>query len=96
MSSRMAGLEADASNHTVPRLRPILIKDVILCTEGNSVVMAIGRKLGVEHHAVNVAASERVCGAWHVHNVNFYRSRLKDWMRQFRGVASKYLDSYLG
>lgn len=89
-------LEADDSDHIVPRLRPILAKDVILCTEGNSVMMATGRKLNVEHHAVNVAAGERVRGAWHVQNVNAYHSRLKDWMRQFRGVATKYLDSYLG
>lgn len=89
-------LEVDDSDHIVPRLRPILAKDVILCTEGNSVMMATGRKLGVEHHAVNVAAGERVRGAWHVQNVNSYHSRLKDWMRQFRGVATKYLDSYLG
>ncbi len=89
-------LDVDDSDHIVPRLRPILAKDVILCTEGNSVMMAVGRKLGVEHHAVNVAAGVRVRGAWHVQNVNSYHSRLKGWMRQFRGVATKYLDSYLG
>lgn len=89
-------LEVDDSDHIVARLRPILAKDIILCTEGNSVMMATGRKLNVEHHAVNVAAGERVRGAWHVQNVNSYHSRLKDWMRKFRGVATKYLDSYLG
>ena len=54
------------------------------------------RKLDVEHHAINVAAGVRGVGAWHVQNVNSYHSQLKDWMRQFRGVATKYLDSYLG
>ncbi|MBB2165602.1 hypothetical protein HLH26_13880, partial [Gluconacetobacter sp. 1b LMG 1731] len=29
-------------------------------------------------------------------NVNAYDSRLKDWMRRFRGVATKYLATYLG
>lgn len=49
-------LKADDSDHIVEKLRPILAKDVIPCTEGNSVMMATGRKLEVEHHAVNVAA----------------------------------------
>jgi len=89
-------LEVDDSDHIVQKLRPILPKDAILCTEGNSVMMAAGRKLGVEHHAVNVAAGRRVDGPWHVQNVNSYHSRLKDWIRHFRGVATKYLTTYLG
>ncbi len=89
-------LQIDDSDHVVEKLRPILSPDVILCTEGNSVMVAAGRKLSVEHHAVNVSAGIRVDGPWHVQNVNAYHSRLKDWMRRFRGVATKYLDSYLG
>jgi len=89
-------LEADTSERIVEKLAPLLTPDAILCTEGNSVMMATGRKLGVEHHAVNVAAGVRVDGAWHVQNVNGYHSRLKRWMRRFKGVATKYLDSYLG
>lgn len=89
-------LEADTSERIVEKLAPLLTPDAILCTEGNSVMMATGRKLGVEHHAVNVAAGVRVDGAWHVQNVNGYHSRLKGWMRRFKGVATKYLDSYLG
>lgn len=89
-------LEADTSERIVEKLAPLLTTDAILCTEGNSVMMATGRKLGVEHHAVNVAAGVRVDGAWHVQNVNGYHSRLKGWMRRFKGVATKYLDSYLG
>ena len=37
-----------------------------------------------------------VAGVYHVQNVNAYDSRLKDWIRRFRGVATRYLDSYLG
>jgi hypothetical protein len=37
-----------------------------------------------------------VAGVYHVQNVNAYDSRLKTWMRRFNGVATKYLDSYLG
>ena len=31
-----------------------------------------------------------------IQNVNNYCTRLKSWMRRFNGVATKYLDSYLG
>jgi hypothetical protein len=30
-----------------------------------------------------------------VQNVNGFHSRLKDWMRHFKGVATKFLDNYL-
>ena len=33
---------------------------------------------------------------FHIQNVNAYDSRLKGWMQRFNGVASRYLDSYLG
>ena len=35
-------------------------------------------------------------GRRHVQNVNAYDSRLRGWMQRFKGVATKYLDSYLG
>jgi hypothetical protein len=33
---------------------------------------------------------------YHIKNVNAYASGLKTWMVCFRGIATKYLDSYLG
>jgi hypothetical protein len=35
-------------------------------------------------------------GAGVVHLINAYFSRLKDWLRRFKGVATHYLPSYLG
>ena len=32
----------------------------------------------------------------HINNVNGYHGRLKEWLRPFHGVATKYLDRYLG
>lgn len=31
-----------------------------------------------------------------IQNVNAYDRRLKEWMRRFHGVATKYLPNYLG
>ena len=43
-----------------------------------------------------VSAGIHVDGAWHVQNVNAYHSRLKNWIRRFRGVTTCYLPKYLG
>ena len=37
-----------------------------------------------------------LAGVYHIQNANAYHSRLKEWMRRFHGVATKYLDHYLG
>ena len=77
-------------------LKPFLSTDAVLCTDGSSALAAAARTLGVEHHAVNLSAGVRVDGAWHVQNVNAYHSRLKTWVRKFNGVATRYLENYLG
>lgn len=77
-------------------LKPFLTKDVVLCTDGSKAFAGAARKLGIEHHAVNLSAGIRVDGAWHVQNVNAYHSRLKAWVQKFRGVATCYLANYLG
>lgn len=77
-------------------LRPLLPADTVLCTDGSSALAAAARSLGVEHHAINVAAGCRVRGAWHIQNVNAFDSRLKLWMLRFKGIATRYLAHYLG
>jgi len=39
---------------------------------------------------------EYTYGSYHIQNVNAYISRLKRWMCRFNGVATRYLDNYLG
>lgn len=53
-------VEVDDSEHAADKLKPLLAKDTIVCTEGD----ATARKRGVEHHAVNVSAGMRVDGPW--------------------------------
>lgn len=89
-------LDVDDSAHASDKLKSLMAQDAILCTEGDAIMCATARKLGIEHHAVHVSAGVRVDGPWHVQNVNAYHSRLKVWMRHFKGVSTKYLDSYLG
>jgi transposase-like protein len=90
-------LAADGRADLVAALKPLLPADTILCTDGSSVLAAAVKEIGVAHRPVNVSAGQRVvAGVYHIQNVNAYDSRLKNWIRRFHGVATKYLDSYLG
>ena len=71
-------------------------KDVLLVTDGHAAYRAFARAAGISHRAVNLHAGIRVQGAAHVQNVNAYHSRLREWLRIFHGVASRYLPNYLG
>ena len=54
-----------------------------------------GAALGVSHEALNRTMGERVRGDLHVQTVNSRHSRLKDFLRPRRGIATRYLDNYL-
>lgn len=82
--------------HITAVLQPLLEKDAILCTDGAAVYKAFAKATGITHRPVNVQQGIRVDGAFHIQNVNAYDSRLKGWMQRFHGVATKYLESYLG
>ncbi|MBK6744272.1 MAG: IS1595 family transposase [Hydrogenophilales bacterium] len=90
-------LAADGKADLVAALKPLLPLDTILCTDGSSVLAAAVKEIGVTHRPINVSAGRRViAGVYHIQNVNAFDSRLKNWIRRFHGVATKYLDSYLG
>ena len=76
-------------------LDKLVDKDAVLCTDGASVYAVFARQTGIKHEVVK-AQQQRVRGAFHIQNVNAYDSRLKEWMRRFHGVATKYLPNYLG
>lgn len=91
---RLGGIDA---SHITAVLRPLVDKDAILCTDGARVYQTVARTLGLTHKAINVQQGIRVIGgAFHIQNVNAYDSRLKQWMGRFHGVATKYLENYLG
>lgn len=79
-----------------PILAHVLAPDVVLCSDGAAAYRIAAAHLGISHRAVNLHRGIRVRGAYHVQNVNAYDSRLKGWMARFHGVATKYLENYLG
>ena len=78
-------------------LKPILNSDTLLCTDGAGFFKKAAKDGGFAHQPLNVSAGTRVKErVFHIQNVNNYHSRLKGWMFDFNGVATKYLANYIG
>ena len=76
---------------------PLIEEDILLCSDGSRIYKAFAKIHKLTHKIINASAGEHIKeGAYHIQNVNAYDSRLKNWMRHFNGVATKYLESYLG
>ena len=75
-----------------PVLIPLLNKRVILCTDGMPTYKQIARQANIVHRPVNIAAGQHVMNnIYPIQTVNAYDSRLKQWMKKFHGVATRYL-----
>lgn len=80
-----------------PILRRYLAQDALLCSDGAAVYRQAALHIPLVHCPINLSQGVRVIGkVYHIQNVNAYDSRLKSWMRRFHGVATKYLENYLG
>ena len=89
-------LEAVSKACLSQAIKPYIHSDAILCTDGSAAMAAAAQELRVHHEALNLHAGERVRGPWHIQNVNAYHGRLKSWLARFHGVATSYLENYLG
>jgi transposase-like protein len=76
-------------------LKPVIGTDALLVTDGCTSYPACAAALGVTHEVLNQSAGERVRGELHIQTVNNRHSRFKDFLRARRGIATKYLASYL-
>ena len=77
-------------------LRSVVAKDALLVSDGRAAYAQFADGHGILHIGLVTSRGEHAYGSYHIQNVNGYISRLKGWMRRFNGVATKYLDSYLG
>ncbi len=64
-------------------------------TDGGTSYPPCAAAMGVSHEALNQSSGERVRGELHIQTVNNRHSRLKAFLRSRRGIATKYLASYL-
>ena len=85
----------DAASIT-EHLGPIVQKDTLLISDGEKSYGAFAAARGFLHVWIIASHGEHVWQGYHIQNVNAYTSGLKTWLRRFKGVATKYLDSYLG
>jgi hypothetical protein len=79
-----------------PVLDEALAADALLCTDGGAVYRRWGkaRNRGVEQ--INTRRGIRVRnGVIHIQNANAYHSRFKDFMKPFRGPATRHLPLYV-
>ena len=87
----------DLSAETIgSHLLPVVAKDAVLVTDGNRAYESFAAAADIVQIALVASRGERTVGCYHIQNVNAYQSRFKGWMARFKGVASKYLPSYLG
>jgi transposase-like protein len=77
-------------------LAPVIDRGSILVTDADGAFSAFANKLEIAHVSLNASKQERSWQGYHIQHVNAYCNELKGWMFRFRGVATKYLDSYLG
>lgn len=77
-------------------LTPHIENDALLVTDKASSFKAFSRHQSIKHKTIIGAKGKRVDGTYHIQHVNSYHSTLKNWMLRFHGVATKYLNNYLG
>ena len=91
-------------SHTLPALNadnvkqvlePVLAPDALLVSDANRCYPPVAAALDIPHESINGSAGERVRGAVHIQTVNSRHSQIKGFLRIRRGIATKYLDSYL-
>jgi hypothetical protein len=78
-------------------LEGVVTSDNQLCCDGGKAIVGFARKQDIPCQILPSPGGPRP-GApnLHINNVNGYHGRLKEWLRPFHGVATKYLDHYRG
>jgi len=71
------------------------VPDARLVTDGAPIFPPGARALGLTHQPLDRKAGERRRGEFHLETVNSRHERLETFLRGWRGVATKYLDSSL-
>jgi transposase-like protein len=68
-----------------------------LCCDGGKAIVSFARKAKIPCCILPKPGGPRPeAPNLHINNVNGYHGRLKEWLRPFHGVATEYLDHYLG
>jgi transposase-like protein len=75
----------------------VVTPDNQLCCDGGKAIVSFARKAKIPCCILPKPGGPRPeAPNLHINNVNGYHGRLKEWLRPFHGVATEYLDHYLG
>lgn len=78
-------------------LEGVVTSDNQLCCDGGKAIVGFARKGQIPCCILpSPGGPMRDAPNLHINNVNGYHGRLKEWLRPFHGVATKYLGNYLG
>lgn len=83
--------------HLLPKLQP----DVLLVSDANAAYREFTQQANIAHRRIHRGSAAQARGgslhaALHMQNVMAYQGRFHQWLRHFRGVATGYLENYLG
>ena len=92
LSHTLPALNADSVREA---LAPVIARDALLVSDASGCYPPAAAALTIPHESINHSAGERVRGALHIQTVNSRHSEIKGFLRAFRGIATKNLDSYL-
>lgn len=84
-----------SSNELTKSIKDRMPKDALLCSESKPAYLEYTKTNGFRHGKL-AHKEEVVKEIVHLQNVQLYHHKLKEWMSRFKGVATKYLTSYLG
>jgi len=71
-------------------------KNTILCSDSHLSFQGYAKQNNIELKPIFVRRKEFVIEQiYHIQNVNRTHKLLKDWIKKFNGVATKYLQNYL-
>ncbi len=65
----------------------------IVCSDSHKSYIQFTKDFALEH--VRIKTGKHRNGVYHINHVNSLHSNLKEWIRRFKGVATKYLANYL-
>jgi len=72
-------------------------KKTTLCTDAHPTYYGWAEYHDIPHYWIIASQGEHTYeGFYHVQNINSHNSRFEKWFGRFNGVASKYLNNYLG
>lgn len=70
-------------------------EESVVCSDMHKGLRSFIKELKVSHITINAGKKEYVKGIYHIQHVNSLVADIRCWIRQFKGVATKYLQNYM-